>query len=361
MAQFFEDLNVIRYAVVGTGWISQTAFIPAVSLLENAVVTALVSGNPERARQLANKHGIEHVCSYEDFDELLASDLIDAVYVAVPNPLHATYAIQAAKAGKHVLVEKPIATSLPDADAMIATAQAAGVSLMTSYRLHHDVGTIAALQAVREGRIGQPVFMSATFSFQSDIGNHRLDVEHWGGPLQDIGIYCINAARHVFESDPIAVSAMSTRRAGDPRFANVDDSIAVTLRFPGDRLAQFYCSFGAYPVDTYQIVGTDGVLNMDPGFRFEHAMAMSLKSRDENEYVHFPLYDHFAGQISYFSDCIEQGKAPQPCGEEGLADLEILFAIERAAASGLPQTLLPKKSRARPSEETLKTIKRAVA
>lgn len=352
---------MIRYAVVGAGWISQTAFIPAVSLLENSVITAIVSGSSDRARQLANQHGIEHVYSYEDFDELLASDLIDAVYIAVPNPLHATYAIQAAKAGKHVLVEKPIATSLPDADAMISTAKAAGVSLMTSYRLHHDVGTIAALQAIREGRIGEPLFMSATFSFQSDIGNHRLEVEHWGGPLQDIGIYCINAARHVFEADPIAVSAMSTRRAGDPRFANVDDSIAVTLRFPGDRLAQFYCSFGAYPVDTYQVVGTDGVLNMDPGFRFEHSMAMALRSRDENEYVNFPHYDHFAGQIAYFSDCIAQGKPPQPCGEEGLADLEILFAIERAAASGLPQTLMPKKSRARPSEDTLRTIKRAVA
>ncbi|WP_205300108.1 Gfo/Idh/MocA family protein [Pantoea sp. Tr-811] len=352
---------MIRYAVVGAGWISQTAFIPAVSLLENSVITAIVSGRPERARQLADEHGIEHVYSYEDFDELLSSDLVDAVYIAVPNPLHAIYAIQAAKAGKHVLVEKPIATSLSDADAMISTAKAAGVSLMTSYRLHHDVGTITALQAIREGKIGRPLFMSATFSFQSEMGNHRLDTEHWGGPLQDIGIYCINAARHVFEADPIAVSAMSTRRKDDPRFGSVDDSIAVTLKFPDDRLAQFYCSFGAYPIDTYQVVGTDGVLTMDPGFRFEHAMTMTLKSSDESEYVHFPHYDHFAGQVSYFSDCIELGVEPQPCGEEGLADLEILFAIERAAASGLPQKLSPKKSLPRPSAITLRTIKRAVA
>lgn len=352
---------MIRYAVVGAGWISQTAFIPAVSVLENSKITAIVSGSQERARELAKKHDIDHVYAYEDFDELLASDIVDAVYIAVPNPLHATYAIQAAKAGKHVLVEKPIATSLPDADAMISTAKAAGVSLMTSYRLHHDVGTIAALQAIRDGRIGRPLFMSATFSFQSDFGNHRLNVEHWGGPLQDIGIYCINAARHIFEADPISVSAMSTRRSDDPRFADVDDSIAVTMRFPDNRLAQFYCSFGGYPVDSYQIVGTDGLVVMDPGFRFEQSMSMVLKSRDENEYVSFPHYDQFAGQIAYFSECIEQGKDPQPCGEEGLADLEILFAIERAAASGLPQQLALKKSRARPSEKTLRMIKRVIA
>lgn len=361
MTKFFEGLKVIRYAVLGAGWISQTAFIPAVSLLENSQITAIVSGSPERARSLADKHGISHVYSYEDFDELLSSDLIDAVYIALPNPLHASFAIQAAKAGKHVMVEKPIATSLPDADAMIATAKESGVYLMTSYRLHHDIGTIAALDAIRDGRIGEPVFMSATFSFQSDVGNHRLDIEHWGGPLQDIGIYCINAARHVFAADPIAVSAMSSRRTDDPRFTNVDDSIAVILRFPGNRLAQFYCSFGAYPVDTYRVVGTDGVLTMDPGFRFEQSMSMSLKSRDESEYVNFPHYDHFAGQISYFSDCIEQGRPPQPCGEEGLVDLEVIFAIERAAASGLPQTLAPRESRPRPSNETLRTIRKTVA
>lgn len=352
---------MIRYAVVGAGWISQAAFIPAICLTKNSEVTAIVTGNMERTRELAKKNGIAHVYAYEDFDELLASDLIDAVYIAVPNPRHAELAIQAAKAGKHVLVEKPIATSLPDADAMIATAREAGVFLMASYRLHHDVGTITALNSIREGKIGDPVFMSATFCFQSDLGNHRLNLEHWGGPLQDIGIYCVNAARHIFGAEPIVVSAMSTRRSEDARFVDVDDSIAVTLRFPKNRIAQFYCSFGAYPVDSYRVIGTEGVLTMEPGFRFEKSMVMSLIARNESEYVNFPHFDHFAGQISYFSDCIMSGQTPQPNGEEGLADLEILFAIERAAASGLPQRLVSKSSRPSPSMKTLRTISKLPA
>jgi len=349
---------MIRYAVVGAGWISQTAFMPAVPLTKNSQITALISGSPKRAQELACQHHIPHVASYEDFEEMLGSDLFDAVYIAVPNPLHASLAIQAATAGKHVLVEKPIATSLLDAEAMILSAKNSGVFLMTSYRLHHDIGTVTALESICDGRIGEPVFMSATFSFQSDLGNHRLNIEHWGGPLQDIGIYCVNAARHIFGAEPDLVTAMSTRRADDPRFSDVDDSIAVTLRFPGNKLAQFYCSFGAYPVDSYQVVGTEGVLVMNPGFRFEHPMVMSVKNLDQSDTRHFPHYDHFAGQISYFSDCIEAGIEPQPSGEEGLADLEILFAIERAAATGSPQHLCSKPSRKRPSLNTLRTLSR---
>ncbi|MNF74162.1 MULTISPECIES: Gfo/Idh/MocA family protein [unclassified Pseudomonas] len=352
---------MIRYAVVGAGWISQTAFIPAVNLTGNSKITALVSGSPERASELARKYDIPHVFDYEGYEELVESDLIDAVYIALPNPLHASFAIQAANAGKHVIVEKPIATSLPDADAMISTAKRSGVFLMTSYRLHHDIGTITALDAVRDGRIGDPLFFSAVFSFQSDPENHRLNVEHWGGPLQDIGIYCVNAARHIFNAEPIEVSAMSTRRADDPRFSSLDDSIAVTLKFPDNRMAQFYCSFGAYSVDTYRVVGTHGTLCMDPGFRFETSMAMKLKNAHESEFVSFPHFDHFAGQISYFSECIQVGVEPSPNGEEGLADLEVLFAIERAAASGVPQRLYPKSPRVGPSKGTLRMIEKGVS
>jgi predicted dehydrogenase len=354
-------VKVIRYAVVGAGWISQTAFIPAVNLTGNSKIIALVSGSPERASELARKYDIPHVFDYEGYEELVESDLIDAVYIALPNPLHASFAIQAANAGKHVIVEKPIATSLPDADAMISSAKGAGVFLMTSYRLHHDIGTITALDAVRDGRIGDPLFFSAVFSFQSDLGNHRLNVEHWGGPLQDIGIYCVNSARHIFNAEPIEVSAMSTRRADDPRFSGVDDSIAVTLRFPDNRMAQFYCSFGAYSVDTYRVVGTQGTLCMDPGFRFEESMVMKLKNAHESEFVSFPHFDQFAGQISYFSECIQLGIEPSPNGEEGLADLEILFAIERAAASGVPQRLYPKSPRVGPSKGTLRMFQKNVS
>ena len=108
---------------MGAGWISQEAFLPAAAESENSTVTALVSGNVEKASSLANFHGIDQIVEYQQYDALLAGDTIDAVYIAVPNPLHASYAIRAAAAGKHVLIEKPIATTIYDAEAMIAAAR----------------------------------------------------------------------------------------------------------------------------------------------------------------------------------------------------------------------------------------------
>ncbi|WP_053158007.1 Gfo/Idh/MocA family protein [Pseudomonas sp. Pf153] len=352
---------MIRYAVVGLGWISRQAFLPAVLLTGNSVVTALVSGTIEKAGAIAARYGVERVVSYEDYDELVSSDLIDAVYIAVPNSLHAVFALKALEHGKHVMVEKPIATSQADAEAMIAVAQHRGALLMTSYRLHHDVGTIEALQSIRSGAIGDPRFFGATFTFQSDADNHRLNPEHWGGPLQDIGIYCINAARHVFAAEPVEVFAASCRNDNDPRFRDISDSIAVTLRFPGQRLAQFFCSFAAYPSDTYQVVGTEGVLNMQPGFRFETPMSMTIENSTGPQRTDFAHYDHFAGQIAYFSKCIADGARPVDDGQEGLADLRVLLAIDRSALTGLPVSLEPQVYRHGPDASSVRMIEPKVA
>ena len=347
---------MIRYAVVGVGWIAKKAFLPAVVLTGNSVVTALVTGKIETSKQIAAQYGIEMVIPYEDFDALVSGDLIDAVYIAVPNPLHAAFAISALKHGKHVMVEKPMATSLPDAEAMIRASQQSGKLLMTSYRLHHDIGTVEALKSIRSGAIGEPRFFSATFSFQSDADNHRLNLEHWGGPLQDIGIYCINAARHVFAAEPVEVQAIACRDESDPRFLEISDSIAVTMRFPGNRLAQFCCSFAAHPIDTYRVVGTKGVLSMEPGFRFETPMTMKTETSTGFKRIEFPHFDHFAGQIAYFSGCIADGTRPIDDGEEGLADLRVLLAIERSVSTGLSVSLEPLNYRHGPGTASVRMI-----
>ena len=154
----------VRYAVVGAGWISQIAFMPGVPLTGNSQMTAIVSGRTDAARKLAQFYGIEHVVGYDGYDDLLASNRIDAVYIALPNSLHADYAIRAAQAGKHVMVEKPLAVTEAECRAMIAAAEAAGVYLMTAYRLHNEPGTLHALQLVRDGAIGDPrLFRLALF------------------------------------------------------------------------------------------------------------------------------------------------------------------------------------------------------
>jgi predicted dehydrogenase len=333
---------MIRYAVVGAGWISQEAFLPAVHVTGNSTVHALVSGSPEAARQLAAFHGIPEVLDYSDYDALLASDRIDAVYVALPNSMHADYTIRALKAGKHVMVEKPLATTLVESEAMIAAGRESGAFLMTAYRLHNEPGTHAMIEAVRSGRIGDPVYFAATFGFQTQLGNHRLKAAHWGGALPDVGVYCLNAARHVFASEPIAVQAMSSRPAGDPRFAEVDAGLAVTLKFPGDRLAQFFCSFGSAETETIRIVGAKAELILDPAFKFDSVLQMTIRTPGNEQRQTFRQVDHFAGQIAYFSDCITEGVAPEDDGEEGLADMRALLAIDTAVMSGETVRLEPR-------------------
>lgn len=325
---------MIRYAIVGAGWIAQEAFMPAVAATGNSRMQAIVSGNASGARRLAEFYGIPEVLDYADYDALVASDRIDAVYIALPNDLHADYAIRALRAGKHVMVEKPLATTLAEGEAMIAAATASGAYLMTAYRLHNEPGTHAMLDTIRSGQIGDPVYFGATFGFQTQMGNHRLKAGHWGGSLPDVGVYCLNAARHVFAAEPLSIQAMSSRPSGDPRFAEIDASFAVTLKFPGERLAQFFCSFGSGMSESVRVVGSSGELILDPAFKFDSALRLTVRTDAKDRSVAFDPVDHFAGQIAYFSDCITAGTPPEADGEEGLADMRVLLAIDEAARTG---------------------------
>ncbi len=337
---------MINYAAVGAGWISQLAFLPGVVQSGNSRVAAIVTGDRAKAARLADFYGIGAIVGYDGYDALLRSPEIDAVYIALPNDMHADYAIRAARAGKHVLVEKPLASSEGEALAMIAAARSANVFLMTAYRLHNEPGTVAALEHIRANAIGRPLFFQSVFSFQTATGNHRLKASAWGGPLQDVGVYCINAARHIFAEEPIEAMAMSYRPDDDSRFGDIDASVAAMLRCPSGGLAQFVASFGASAVDNYRIVGTSGDLELDPGFKFETATRLRLRRDGKIVETEFPQIDHFGAQVAYFSDCIAAGTPPESDGEEGLADLRALIAVEKACLSGLAQTIAsPPRSR----------------
>lgn len=344
-------MNKVRYAVLGAGWISQEAFMPGIHAAENSEMTAIVTGSVDKAAKLAEFHGGAEIYTYEQYDEMLAADVCDAVYVALPNSMHADYTIRAARAGKHILVEKPLATTIADAEAMIAAAEENNVYLMTAYRLHNEPGTVDVLERIRSGEIGDPRIFTSIFSFFPDPDNHRLKASHWGGPLQDVGVYCLNAVRHIFGSEPEEVQAVRSYGNGDPRFSEVEESIAVTLKFPEGRIAQFIASFGGDSKDCYIVVGTKGSLTLDPGFRFELAMTMQLRNGDDIAFQTYPQTDHFAGQTAYFSDCILKGRAPEPDGGEGLADMAALLAIEKAAETGQPQKVSTPPRPAHPTRD----------
>lgn len=338
----------IRYAVVGLGHIAQAAVLPAFAhARRNSELVALVSGDTLKLKRLGKRYGVEHLVGYDDLDALLASDIIDAVYLALPNDMHREFTIRAARARKHVLCEKPMAVSPRDCEAMIRATRTAGVKLMIAYRLHFERANLEASRLARSGRLGEPRFFSSDFSMQVSDDNIRLERERGGGPLYDIGVYCINAARYMLGEEPTAVWATATK-SRDPRFSEVDETVIGAMRFKDERVASFTCSFGAADRSTFTFTGTRGSITLDPAYEYAEGLSYTLRQGERERTKPFAKSDQFAPELLYFSDCILQNRKPEPSGEEGLADVRIIEAMHRSARSGRWVTLASMPRKARP-------------
>jgi predicted dehydrogenase len=300
----------------------------------NSRLAALVSGNPKKLKALGRRYRIERLCSYADADSLFHSGNIDAVYIALPNDLHKEWAIRAAKAGLHVLCEKPMAVTARECEAMIRAAAAAKVKLMVAYRLHFEAANLAAAELARRGKLGDLRFFSSDFSMQVRRDNIRLrGGKGGGGPLYDIGIYCINAARAALGDEPRSVFATATR-SRDRRFREVEENVVAAMRFKDERLASFSCSFGGADRATYAIVGTRGSVTVDPAYEYVEAIALRVKIGERERTQRFGKRDQFAAELEYFSDCILDDRMPEPSGAEGLADVRIIEAMHRSIKTG---------------------------
>jgi predicted dehydrogenase len=323
----------VRYAIVGLGWFAQFSALPAFIHTDNSEVVALVSGDPTKKAELSERYSIPYVCSYEEYDDLLLSGNIDAVYIALPNHLHCDYTVRAAKAGIHVLCEKPMAVTVEECDMMIRAAQDNSVKLMIAYRLHLEEANLKAIETIRSGQIGEPRIFSSLFTQQIKETNIRLKQETGGGTLNDIGIYCINAARYLFQDEPIAVFASSASN-GEQRFREVPEMNSVILRFSKERLATFTCSFGAAKVETYQVVGTKGDLRVELAYSMYGPIKHILTIDGKVQQRTFEPYDQLAAEFNYFSDCILYNNEPEPSGIEGLIDIQIISALHNSIQTG---------------------------
>jgi glucose-fructose oxidoreductase len=331
----------VRYAVVGLGHIAQVAVLPAFAHAHNSELRALVSDDPVKRRELSRRYGVERAVGYDGYDELLRSGEIDAVYVALPNDLHRDYTERAAAAGIHVLVEKPMALTEADCLSMIRAAEGAGVRLMVAYRLHFDEATLSAVELVRSGRIGDARLIESALTMQVREGDIRVQRARGGGPLYDIGIYCINASRYLFRDEPIQVFAFSATPPSDPRFREVEETVCALLRFPGDRLATWMASFGVSQGSHCRIIGTEGELRMEPSFDYADDLVHHLRVGERRHVRRFPKRDQFAPELITFSDCIRHDRDPESSGWEGLADARVIDALNRSLRSGAPVELPP--------------------
>ncbi|MBW4512966.1 MAG: Gfo/Idh/MocA family oxidoreductase [Scytonematopsis contorta HA4267-MV1] len=330
-----NDKNKIRYAVVGLGWFAQEAALPAFAQADNSELTALVSDDPDKLKEISKQYGIQDTYSYEQYEECLKSGKVDAVYIALPNHLHCEYTVRAANQGIHVLCEKPMAVTEDECEKMIKASEDNNVKLMIAYRLHLEESNLQAIETVNSGKIGEPRIFNSVFTQQVEKGNIRLQKAIGGGTLYDIGIYCINATRYLFKDEPIEVFAVAANN-GEERFAEVEEMTSAILRFPNDRLATFTCSFGAEKVSTYQVVGTKGDLRVDSAYAWEGEQKHTLTINSEKQERSFESHGQLAAEFVYFSDCILQNKNPEPSGMEGLNDVRIIRTLNQSIETGKP-------------------------
>jgi glucose-fructose oxidoreductase len=337
----------IRYAVVGLGHIAQVAVVPAFRhARRNSALVAVVSGDRAKRREVARRYRIDQTFSYDQFDDCLRA--VDAIYLALPNSMHAEYTIRAARAGVHVLCEKPMAVTSDECRRMIDACRRGGVKLMIAYRLHFEAMNLAAIDLARRGDLGELKYFNSSFSMTVRRGDIRTRRAFGGGTLYDIGVYCINAARYLFRAEPTQVMAVSVN-SGTAALAEIDETTAATLRFGDDRVATFVTSFNAADVAAYRIVGTKGDLRADPAYEYAEGLQYSLTIDGRTRRRTFAKRDQFAPELLYFSDCILEDRQPEPSGEEGLQDVRIVEALYASAKSGRPVAIRPFTKRRRPS------------
>jgi glucose-fructose oxidoreductase len=209
---------------------------------------------------------------------------------------------------------------------------------MTAYRLQFEKANLEAIKVVRSGKLGELRYFNSIFSMQANDPNIRLEKKMGGGPLHDLGVYCINAARYLFGAEPTEVVGV-TATGNDKRFREVPEMVSATLRFPDEKLATFVCSFGAADASICHVVGTTGRIELRNAYEYVEPIEMQMTVEDKETKRKFPKRDQFAPELLYFSDCILRNKKPEPSGEEGLADVRVVEALYQSAKTGRPVKL----------------------
>jgi glucose-fructose oxidoreductase len=332
----------IGFALVGLGNLSINQLMPAFAQCRRAKLVGLVSGRPEKATQLAQLYGVDpkNIYNYDNYERIADNPAIDVIYVVLPNSMHAEYTIRALKAGKHVLCEKPMATTAADCERMIAAAKAANRKLMVGYRVRYEPFNQALIAYARETAEAGP-----TRLILADAGFNIGNPTQWrlrkqmagGGSLMDIGIYALNAARYLSGEEPVAVNAMMHSTPNDPRFTEVEENITFQLRFPSGILANCGSSYGG-GINRHRVVKQRGAAELEPASSYTGLRMRVWRGGNIEERV-LPQRNHFAGEMDHFADCIINDTPPLTPGEEGLKDMRIIEAIYEAARSGRTGTL----------------------
>ena len=339
---YTEPEKRIGFAVVGLGHLTLNQILPALLKSKKAKLSALVSGDADKAANVAAQYGIasKNIYSYKNFDDIKNNKDVQAIYIVLPNSMHEEYTIRAAKAGKHVLCEKPMTTSSAAAQRMIDACKQANAKLMIAYRIQYEPKNSFVKEWVRSKQKGNTKIIEMVNT------QHIGDPTQWrlkktlsgGGSLPDIGLYCLNTARFLLGEEPLWVKASQYSTPGDLRFKEVEEAMLWHMQFLGGAMVNCLCSYGVHETRRYKCITDKGAsLGMEPAFPYAGLMMDGEYAEGKNVFKHHAAIadkDQFALELDHYADCIINNKTPYTPGEEGLQDQKIMEAIYESAATG---------------------------
>ena len=325
---------VLRVAIMGLGSYG-TRVADAMKDCSKAKLVGVISGTPSKITTWQTKYGIpEKNCyNYENFDNIKNNPDIDAVYIITPNALHKDEAIRVARAGKHVICEKPMAINAKEGKEMVDACKKAIVKLLVGYRMHFEPKTLEIIRMRKDGEFGKVLFFQGLSGFRiGDPTQWRLKKElAGGGAMMDIGIYSINGARYMIGEEPIWVTAQETKTDKEKFKEGVDETIQFQLGFPGGAVASCLSTYSMGNLDRFFLNAEKGFAEMQPSTGYG-----PIKGKTHKGELTHPHVTHQTVQMDEMAGIILEGKQPivPVDGEEGLKDLKIIDAIYAAIKTG---------------------------
>ena len=323
----------LGFALCGLGSLATAQIAPAFAKTKNCRLAGIITGHPAKVEKWKMEYNLpdKNIYNYDNMEKMSDNPDIDVVYVVTPNALHAEHTIKAAKAGKHVLCEKPMEVSVEKCQQMIDACKAASRMLAIGYRSRFDPHTQECIEIARQKVFGQTKIIEAGFGFHiGDPTQWRLKKDlAGGGALLDVGIYALQATRYLSGEEPTIVTALETKT--DPvKFKEVDESITWQLKFPSGIIANCATSYAVGGIDSYTVLAERGVFGLAPAYNYEGNRGF----RSDKGPIEYPPMDQFAAEMDDFAQCILQNKPSIVSGEEGLRDIRITAAIYESIRTG---------------------------
>lgn len=328
------DDKVLRVAIMGLGSYGNRV-AEAMQSCKRAKITGVISGTPSKISNWQSKYNIpdKNCYNYENFDAIKNNPDIDAVYVITPNALHHDQVIRVAKAGKHVICEKPMAINAKEGQEMVDACKKANVKLLVGYRMHFEPKTVEVIRMRNDGELGKIMFFQGQTGFPiGDPTQWRLNKQlAGGGSMMDIGIYSVNGARYMIGEEPIWVTAQETKTNHEKFKEGVDETIQFELGFPGGAVASCLSTYNMNYLDRFFLTGSKGFAELWPATGYG-----PIKGKTNKGELTQPHITHQTLQMDEMAAIIFDGKQPvvPVDGEEGVRDLKIIDAIYEAAKKG---------------------------